>query len=157
MHQHRQRPRGVELDGAGAPRAAGVEAGHALSFLLAALDEGALVALVPPARLHLTSGHGVYAANAALRSVVLRQEPVPAQQPQEAPAAATRAPPKPESGGAREAEAAPEIGLGHAPGANIWGGRLEVRAMRGAPTHRGSGDESPDGRGGAAQPEGSSV
>ena len=112
-----------------------------------------LVALVPPARLHLTSGHGVYAANAALRSVVLRQEPVPAQQPQEAPAAATRAPPKPESGGAREAEAAPEIGLGHAPGANIWGGRLEVRAMRGAPTHRGRGDESPDGRGGAPQPQ----
>ena len=34
-------------------------------------------------------------ANAALRSVVLRQEPVPAQQPQEAPAAATRAPPSP--------------------------------------------------------------
>ena len=54
-----------------------------------------LVALVPPARLHLTSGHGVYAANAALRSVVLRQVPVPAQQPQEAPAAATQQPPSP--------------------------------------------------------------
>ena len=42
-----------------------------------------LVALVPPARLHLSSGHGVYAANAALRSVVLRQEPVPAQRQSE--------------------------------------------------------------------------
>lgn len=49
-----------------------------------------LVALVPPARLHLTSGHGVYAANAALRSAVLRQEPV--QQLQEAPPAATQPP-----------------------------------------------------------------
>ena len=54
-----------------------------------------LVALVPPARLHLTSGHGVYAANAALRSAVLRQEPVPAQQPQEAPPDATEKTPSP--------------------------------------------------------------
>ena len=34
-----------------------------------------LVALVPPARLHLTSSHGVYAANARLRPVVLQPEP----------------------------------------------------------------------------------
>ena len=56
-----------------------------------------LVALVPPARLHLTSGHGVYAANAALRAAVLRQEPVPVQQLQEAPAAGTQKPPSPSS------------------------------------------------------------
>ena len=34
-----------------------------------------LVALVPPARVHLVSSHGVYAANARLRSVVLQPEP----------------------------------------------------------------------------------
>ena len=34
-----------------------------------------LVALVPPARVHLTSSHGVYAANARLRPVVLQPEP----------------------------------------------------------------------------------
>ncbi len=40
-----------------------------------------LVALVPPARLHLTSSHGVYAANARLRPVVLQPEPEPATPP----------------------------------------------------------------------------
>ena len=34
-----------------------------------------LVALVPPARVHLTSSHGVYAAHARLRPVVLQPEP----------------------------------------------------------------------------------
>jgi len=34
-----------------------------------------LVALVPPARVHLTSSHGVYAANARLRPVVLQPQP----------------------------------------------------------------------------------
>ena len=36
-----------------------------------------LVALVPPAWVHLTSSHGVYAANARLRPVVLQPEPEP--------------------------------------------------------------------------------
>ena len=40
-----------------------------------------LVALVPPARLHLTSSHGVHAANARLRPVVLQPEPEPATTP----------------------------------------------------------------------------
>jgi len=43
-----------------------------------------LVALVPPARVHLTSSHGVYAANARLRPVVLlpeQEEPTPAPSP----------------------------------------------------------------------------
>ena len=46
-----------------------------------------LVALVPPSRQHLTAAHGVYAANARLRPVVLRQEPTP--KVQEATPAAT--------------------------------------------------------------------
>ena len=36
-----------------------------------------LVALVPPARVHLVSSHGVYAANARLRPVVLQPEQAP--------------------------------------------------------------------------------
>ena len=36
---------------------------------------------MPPARQHLTNAHGVYAANARLRPVVLRQEPEPEPTP----------------------------------------------------------------------------
>jgi hypothetical protein len=54
-----------------------------------------LVALVPPARLHLTSFHGVFAPHAALRPVVTRR--VEAREPAAtpAPAPAPKKTPKP--------------------------------------------------------------
>ena len=57
-----------------------------------------LVALLPPARLHLTSHHGSYAPNARLRPLVTQpppQQPAPAQpssQPAEVPAPKTKRP-----------------------------------------------------------------
>ena len=59
-----------------------------------------LVALLPPARRHLTSFHGAYAPNANLRSLVTQQpaEPTPSAEPEPGPGStpAPGAAPKPE-------------------------------------------------------------
>lgn len=97
-----------------------------------------LVALVPPARVHLTSSHGVYAANARLRPVVLQPEP------QSAARAVVG-----EGGGTRQSEApAPaETGLGDVAGEDVRHGCLEVPSLRRSTARRGVGDESANGGG----------
>lgn len=101
-----------------------------------------LVALVPPARVHLTSSHGVYAANARLRPVVLQPEPqsaapAPSSVKEEAPdKAKPRRPPRLVLRQAQEGDVA---------GEDVRHGCLEVPSLRRSTARRGVGDESANG------------